>query len=200
MVFIVFIIGSRGSGMCDGCFHWMIISACLSAWISMCLFCLKVKVSVKLTSSLWICLHLPKEEKLDGDNRYFCESCESKQSATRRIRLHSLPPTLNLQLMRFVFDRSATDLWCFVLNQIGYWWHYNGKRRNGLLINYWPVLRSYLNSLVEDAVSVTCLLSELPLMCSPDKLATRRSSTRSSVFQSSWTWHLFWMLKKVSVL
>uniref|UniRef100_A0A8B9J652 Ubiquitin carboxyl-terminal hydrolase 48 n=1 Tax=Astyanax mexicanus TaxID=7994 RepID=A0A8B9J652_ASTMX len=48
-----------------------------------------------------------KEEKLDGDNRYYCESCQSKQSATRRIKLHSLPPTLNLQLMRFVFDRQS---------------------------------------------------------------------------------------------
>ncbi|XP_076846101.1 ubiquitin carboxyl-terminal hydrolase 48 isoform X2 [Brachyhypopomus gauderio] len=48
-----------------------------------------------------------KEEKLDGDNRYFCESCESKQNATRRITLHSLPRTLNLQLMRFVFDRQS---------------------------------------------------------------------------------------------
>ncbi|XP_077385618.1 ubiquitin carboxyl-terminal hydrolase 48 isoform X2 [Festucalex cinctus] len=48
-----------------------------------------------------------KDEKLDGDNCYFCESCQSKHSATRRIRLHSLPPTLNLQLMRFVFDRQT---------------------------------------------------------------------------------------------
>ncbi|KAM6980044.1 ubiquitin carboxyl-terminal hydrolase 48 isoform 2-T3 [Aplochiton taeniatus] len=48
-----------------------------------------------------------KEEKLDGDNRYFCESCQSKQNATRRIKLHSLPRTLNLQLMRFVFDRQT---------------------------------------------------------------------------------------------
>ncbi|XP_068450726.1 ubiquitin carboxyl-terminal hydrolase 48 isoform X2 [Clinocottus analis] len=48
-----------------------------------------------------------KEEKLDGDNRYFCESCQTKQCATRRIRLHSIPPTLNLQLMRFVFDRQT---------------------------------------------------------------------------------------------
>uniref|UniRef100_A0A3Q3WJP0 Ubiquitin carboxyl-terminal hydrolase 48 n=1 Tax=Mola mola TaxID=94237 RepID=A0A3Q3WJP0_MOLML len=48
-----------------------------------------------------------KEEKLDGENRYFCESCQSKQRATRRIRLHSLPPTLNLQLMRFIFDRQT---------------------------------------------------------------------------------------------
>ncbi|KAL7976145.1 hypothetical protein Chor_008242 [Crotalus horridus] len=42
-----------------------------------------------------------KEEKLEGDNRYFCETCQSKQNATRRIRLLSLPCTLNLQLMRF---------------------------------------------------------------------------------------------------
>ncbi|XP_066462363.1 ubiquitin carboxyl-terminal hydrolase 48 isoform X3 [Eleutherodactylus coqui] len=48
-----------------------------------------------------------KEEKLEGDNRYFCETCQSKQNATRKIRLLKLPPTLNLQLMRFVFDRQT---------------------------------------------------------------------------------------------
>uniref|UniRef100_A0A8C1ER77 Ubiquitin carboxyl-terminal hydrolase 48 n=1 Tax=Cyprinus carpio carpio TaxID=630221 RepID=A0A8C1ER77_CYPCA len=48
-----------------------------------------------------------KEEKLEGDNRYYCESCQSKQNATRRIKLQSLPRTLNFQLMRFVFDRQS---------------------------------------------------------------------------------------------
>ncbi|KAL2091610.1 hypothetical protein ACEWY4_013873 [Coilia grayii] len=48
-----------------------------------------------------------KEENLDGDNRYFCESCQTKQNATRHIKLQSLPRTLNLQLMRFVFDRKT---------------------------------------------------------------------------------------------
>uniref|UniRef100_A0A8C9U876 Ubiquitin carboxyl-terminal hydrolase 48 n=1 Tax=Scleropages formosus TaxID=113540 RepID=A0A8C9U876_SCLFO len=48
-----------------------------------------------------------KEEKLEGDNRYFCENCQSKQNATRRIKLQTLPRTLNLQLMRFVFDRQT---------------------------------------------------------------------------------------------
>ncbi|PIO14055.1 hypothetical protein AB205_0092120, partial [Aquarana catesbeiana] len=48
-----------------------------------------------------------KEEKLEGDNRYFCETCQTKQNATRKIRLVKLPPTLNLQLMRFVFDRQT---------------------------------------------------------------------------------------------
>ncbi|XP_020857500.1 ubiquitin carboxyl-terminal hydrolase 48-like [Phascolarctos cinereus] len=47
-----------------------------------------------------------KEEKLEGDNRYFCKNCQSKQNATRKIRLLSLPCILNLQLMRFVFDRQ----------------------------------------------------------------------------------------------
>uniref|UniRef100_A0A673FVS7 Ubiquitin carboxyl-terminal hydrolase 48 n=1 Tax=Sinocyclocheilus rhinocerous TaxID=307959 RepID=A0A673FVS7_9TELE len=49
-----------------------------------------------------------KEEKLEGDNRYYCESCQSKQNATRRIKLQSLPRTLNFQLMRFVFDRQSS--------------------------------------------------------------------------------------------
>uniref|UniRef100_A0A3Q3GML1 Ubiquitin carboxyl-terminal hydrolase 48 n=1 Tax=Labrus bergylta TaxID=56723 RepID=A0A3Q3GML1_9LABR len=31
----------------------------------------------------------------------------SKQNATQRIRLHNLPPTINLQLMRFVFNRQT---------------------------------------------------------------------------------------------
>ncbi|XP_007518887.1 ubiquitin carboxyl-terminal hydrolase 48-like [Erinaceus europaeus] len=48
-----------------------------------------------------------KEEKLEGDNQYFCENCQSKQNATRKIRLLSLPCTLNLQLMCFVFDRQT---------------------------------------------------------------------------------------------
>lgn len=71
----------------------------------------------KLNNYIWKCLDVYstfQEEKLDGENRYFCESCQSKQSATRRIKLHSLPPTLNLQLMRFVFDRSAITLYCIV--------------------------------------------------------------------------------------
>ncbi|XP_049622832.1 ubiquitin carboxyl-terminal hydrolase 48-like [Suncus etruscus] len=48
-----------------------------------------------------------KKEKLEGENRYFCECCQSKQNATRQIRLLSLPSTLNLQLMCFVFDRKT---------------------------------------------------------------------------------------------
>ncbi|XP_013383086.1 ubiquitin carboxyl-terminal hydrolase 48 isoform X2 [Lingula anatina] len=48
-----------------------------------------------------------EEEKLEGDNQYMCQQCGSKQNATRKISLRSLPPVLNLQLLRFVFDRTT---------------------------------------------------------------------------------------------
>ena len=48
-----------------------------------------------------------KEEKLEGDNQYYCNGCESKQDATRCVRLSQLPPVLNLQLNRFIFDMQT---------------------------------------------------------------------------------------------
>lgn len=47
-----------------------------------------------------------KKEKLEGADCYSCTVCEDKQVATRCIRLNSLPPVLNLQLLRFVYDRQ----------------------------------------------------------------------------------------------
>ena len=58
--------------------------------------------------SIWIwfsCCCSLQEEKLEGANRYSCDNCKSKQDATRRIQLLELPPVLNVQLLRFVFDR-----------------------------------------------------------------------------------------------
>lgn len=58
--------------------------------------------------SLHSCLEdFLKEEKLEGDNQYFCLGCESKQDATRCVRLSQLPPVLNLQLNRFIFDMQT---------------------------------------------------------------------------------------------
>ena len=45
-----------------------------------------------------------KIEKMTGDEKYYCESCCSKQDATRCCKLQELPPILNLQLNRFQFD------------------------------------------------------------------------------------------------
>ncbi|XP_050532812.1 ubiquitin carboxyl-terminal hydrolase 48-like isoform X2 [Daktulosphaira vitifoliae] len=48
-----------------------------------------------------------KEEQLSGDDQYYCNHCNSKQDAVRRICLTNLPPVLNIQLMRFVYDRQT---------------------------------------------------------------------------------------------
>ncbi|KAL3942888.1 MAG: hypothetical protein SGBAC_003011 [Bacillariaceae sp.] len=45
-------------------------------------------------------------ELLDGDNQYFCSKCSGKQDAKRVLKLTSLPPVLNVQLSRYVFDLS----------------------------------------------------------------------------------------------
>ncbi len=60
------------------------------------------KSDVTLDECLAEFLH---EEKLEGTDQYFCENCSSKQNATRSIRLRHLPAMLNIQLLRFVFDR-----------------------------------------------------------------------------------------------
>lgn len=46
-------------------------------------------------------------EYLTGDNQYFCSSCQTKRDALRFIRIEAVPPVLNLQLMRFVFDMES---------------------------------------------------------------------------------------------
>jgi ubiquitin C-terminal hydrolase len=45
-------------------------------------------------------------ECLDGDNQYFCSSCDGKRDAKRVPKLTELPPVLNVQLSRYVFDRE----------------------------------------------------------------------------------------------
>ncbi|OAD55682.1 Ubiquitin carboxyl-terminal hydrolase 48 [Eufriesea mexicana] len=46
-------------------------------------------------------------EQLTGANQYHCVTCNDKKDARRFIRLESLPETLNIQLMRFVFHRDS---------------------------------------------------------------------------------------------
>ena len=46
------------------------------------------------------------QEKLTGDNQYLCDQCHCKQDATRQVVFSELPPVLNLQLCRYVFDRE----------------------------------------------------------------------------------------------
>lgn len=43
-------------------------------------------------------------ELLDGDNAYYCEACDKKVSALKRISLKKLPNNLIMVLKRFRFD------------------------------------------------------------------------------------------------
>ena len=45
-------------------------------------------------------------EELSGDNQYSCECCGTKRDALRTIKFQELPPLLNVQLSRYVFDRK----------------------------------------------------------------------------------------------
>ncbi|KAG8073826.1 hypothetical protein GUJ93_ZPchr0006g44257 [Zizania palustris] len=47
-------------------------------------------------------------EALDGENQYFCQSCQKRVDATRCIKLRSLPPVVNFQLKRYVFLPKTT--------------------------------------------------------------------------------------------
>lgn len=45
-----------------------------------------------------------REEFLDGDNQYFCNTCNQKQDSIKRCCLNSCPDILTLHLKRFRFD------------------------------------------------------------------------------------------------
>ena len=77
----------------------------------------ELDLNIKGHSSLYKCLKdFLQEEILEGDNQYFCCKCQCKRNAIRKIVLKRLPKVLNLQLLRFVFDRFNLFLIFFVLN------------------------------------------------------------------------------------
>jgi ubiquitin C-terminal hydrolase len=49
------------------------------------------------------------DELLEGDNQYFCCVCDQKQDATRRAKFQKLPPCLNVQLSRYIYDRTKGE-------------------------------------------------------------------------------------------
>lgn len=68
---------------------------------------LNIKGHKTLNDSL---LEFLKEEHLTGDDQYSCSHCNSKQDAVRNICLTTLPLVLNIQLMRFVYDRYISEI------------------------------------------------------------------------------------------
>jgi uncharacterized UBP type Zn finger protein len=46
---------------------------------------------------------------MDGDNKIYCETCQSKQDMLLGTRLHELPSILVFTLNRFDFDFEKLD-------------------------------------------------------------------------------------------
>ena len=46
---------------------------------------------------------------LEGDNAYFCEKCDNKVKALKRVCLKTLPEVLCITLKRFEFDFETME-------------------------------------------------------------------------------------------
>lgn len=70
----------------------------------------ELELNVKGFSSLEESLNdYLSEEILQGENQWFCKSCQMRVDATHCTKLRSLPPVLNFQLKRFVFNTKVTE-------------------------------------------------------------------------------------------
>ncbi|KAH9248484.1 hypothetical protein BASA81_013810 [Batrachochytrium salamandrivorans] len=66
---------------------------------------LELELTLKNETDITGCLQtLFLPEQLIGENQYHCGVCECRVNAKRKLELTKLPPILNLQLLRFVFD------------------------------------------------------------------------------------------------
>lgn len=62
--------------------------------------------SKDVNTDVQFCLdQIIRPESLDGDNQYLCSKCARKCDATRTLKFVELPPVMNVQLSRYVFDR-----------------------------------------------------------------------------------------------
>ncbi|CAD8148479.1 unnamed protein product [Paramecium pentaurelia] len=61
--------------------------------------------------SLNTCLQqMSKEEQLNGQNQFFCDKCQSKQDAIKRLLLNTLPNVLVIHLKRFKYDERCGQM------------------------------------------------------------------------------------------
>lgn len=51
--------------------------------------------------------YLSTKELLTSDNQYYCQRCETKCDASREFHLRNVPPVLNIQLSRYIFDMKT---------------------------------------------------------------------------------------------
>lgn len=71
-------------------------------------------------------------EKLEGDNRYFCENCNKKRIASKRIQIEKWPKNLIIVLKRFQQDNYSFSKNDNFLN-IPINWRHNYKLKGGVI-------------------------------------------------------------------
>ena len=49
------------------------------------------------------------DERLDGENQYWCSQCNGKRDAIRKVDIVEAPAVLFVKLIRYIFDRSTCD-------------------------------------------------------------------------------------------
>ncbi|CAF0792930.1 unnamed protein product [Didymodactylos carnosus] len=65
---------------------------------------LDLSIDVEENTSITTCLRVfSNVETLRGESKYYCETCSSKQEATKRMRIKKLPRILALHLKRFKY-------------------------------------------------------------------------------------------------
>lgn len=68
---------------------------------------LTLALPVKHMNTLDRCLdHFTHWDVLEGDNMFFCDDCNAKVRAKKRISIHTLPNILTISLKRFEFDMT----------------------------------------------------------------------------------------------
>ncbi|KAF9936748.1 hypothetical protein BGZ67_002019 [Mortierella alpina] len=80
---------------------------CKTTSVRSCVF-YELLLNIKNNCTLMDCFEeFVEPEPLVGVDRYACSTCGSLQDASREIKLQALPPVLNIQLMRFVYDGQS---------------------------------------------------------------------------------------------
>jgi len=65
---------------------------------------LDLSIDIEQNTSITSCLgHFSQTEMMSNEDKFFCDTCHSKQEAERGIKIKKLPPILVLHLKRFKF-------------------------------------------------------------------------------------------------
>jgi len=68
----------------------------------------KKRTNMKCTTVQYCLNKYLEPERMDGENKYHCDNCNDKCDAERWLTFNHMPPVLNVQLSRYIFDRKTS--------------------------------------------------------------------------------------------